>query len=111
MLILAVTTTVGYASAVDDSYTVRANTYSGVDLSGIDSDGEWIKLKVVFHKTKESLNEGLRAQARAWSKTKRIDGTRWCMLHILQPSDWNDKQVMVDAGHENLALFRCITLI
>ena len=102
ILLLSITTTVGHALVVHDTYNVKANTYSEVDLSDIDSDSQWIRLKVVFHETKESLNEGLAGQARAWSKDKKIDGTRWCIMNILRPSSWNDKQVMVDAGHEIL---------
>ena len=70
MLILAVTTTVGYAgNAVYAEYNVIANKYLDPELYNLETDGEWIALKVVFHETKDDLNKDVETRARAWSKS------------------------------------------
>ena len=96
-------------NAVYGEYTVVANTYLDSELYNLETDGEWIALKVVFHETKDDLNKDVETRARAWSKSTvlsdgvslmKASGRRHCILHIVRPTDWNDKQVMVDAGHE-----------
>ena len=107
MLILAVTTTVGYAgNAVYAEYKVVANTYLEPELDGLEAGEVWIRL--VFHDTKDDLNDALdtETRARAWSKSGTTsDGVRRCVLHIVRPTDWNDKQILVDAGHEVMHCF------
>ena len=87
-------------------YTVVANTYLEPELVGLEAGEVWIRL--VFHDTSDDLNNALdtETRARAWSKSGTTsDGVRRCVLHIVRPADWNDKQILVDAGHEVMHCF------